>query len=100
MVNARAFSVHSFFGKLAALAKGFDFHRAAKQGELPQAVSTVEKFLHFRNLDVLYPSAAYAEDVMMRLDVAVIAGNVVQEGYLAGLSHRTKLLENPMDGSQ
>jgi hypothetical protein len=91
---------HSLLGKLAALAEGLDFHRTAKQCELSQAGSTFEKLFYFGYLYVMYPSAADAKDVVMRLHVAVIAGNVVQEGYLARLSDFAKLLQNPMDGGQ
>jgi hypothetical protein len=45
----------------------------------------------------MYPSASDTKDVMMRLNVAVIARNIVQERYLARLSHFAKLLQNPMD---
>jgi hypothetical protein len=45
----------------------------------------------------MYPSASDAEDVVMWLDVAVIARGIVQESYLAGLSHSAKLLQDPMD---
>jgi hypothetical protein len=67
---------------------------------LSQAGSTFEKLLHFGYLDVLYPPASDAEDVVMRLDVAVIARNIVQKRYLARLSYLAKLFENPMDGGQ
>jgi hypothetical protein len=46
------------------------------------------------------PSAADANDVVMRLNVAIIARNLMQERYLARLSHFAKLLENPMDRGQ
>ena len=36
----------------------------------------------------------------MRLQVAVIARNIMQERYLARLSHFAKLLQNPMDCGQ
>ena len=48
----------------------------------------------------MYPSASDAKDVVMRLHVAVIARNIVQERYLAGLSHFAKLLQNSMDRGQ
>ena len=48
----------------------------------------------------MYPSASDAKDVVMRLNVAVIARNIVQERYLARLSHFAKLLQNPMDCGQ
>ena len=48
----------------------------------------------------MYPSASDAKDVVMRLDVAVIARNIVQERYLARLFHFAKLLQNPMDCRQ
>ncbi len=48
----------------------------------------------------MYPSASDAKDVVMRLDVAVKARNIVQEGYLARFSDFAKLLQNPMDRGQ
>jgi hypothetical protein len=48
----------------------------------------------------MYPSATHTKDVVMRLHVAVIARNVVEEGYLARLSHVAKLLQNPVDRGQ
>jgi hypothetical protein len=51
-------------------------------------------------LYVMYPSASDAQDVVMRLHVAVIARNVVQECYLARLSDIAELLENPMHRGQ
>lgn len=38
--------------------------------------------------------------MMMRLYVAVKAGNIVQERYLARLSDFAKLLQNPMNRGQ
>jgi hypothetical protein len=92
--------LHPFLGKLAAAAKRIDFQRTAQQCELSQAGRAFEKLVHFGYLDVIYPSASDAQDVMMRLHVAVIAREVVQESYLARLSHLAKLLKNPMDCSQ
>jgi hypothetical protein len=92
--------LHSLLRELASLAESLDFQRTAQQCELSEAGCAFEKLVHFGNLDVLYPSAADAEDVVVRLDVAVIAGNVVEEGYLAGLADFAKLLENAMDGGQ
>jgi hypothetical protein len=37
---------------------------------------------------------------MMRLNVPIIARNIVQERHLARLSHVAKLLQNPMDRGQ
>jgi hypothetical protein len=48
----------------------------------------------------MYPPAADAKNMMMRLDVAVIARNIVEERHLARLSDLAKLLENTMDGGQ
>ncbi len=48
----------------------------------------------------MYPPASDAKNVVMRLHVAVIARNIVQEGYLARLSHFAKLLQYPMDCGQ
>lgn len=92
--------LHSLLRELASLAESLDFQRTAQQCELSEAGCAFEELVHFGNLDVLYPSAADAEDVVVRLDVAVIAGNVVEEGYLAGLADFAKLLENAMDGGQ
>ena len=90
-------SVQSLLGKLAPPAKSIDLQRTAEQGELSQAGCTFEKLVNFGYLYVLYPSASDANDVVMKLHVAVIAGNIVQERYLARLSHAAKLLQNPMD---
>jgi hypothetical protein len=91
---------YPLFGKLAGPAESFNFQRAAQQCELSQAGSTLEKLFQLGYLDVMYASASDAKDVVMRLDVAVIARNIVQERYLARLSHFAKLLENPMDCGQ
>ena len=96
----RALSMHSFLGKLAPPAESINFQRTAQQCELSQAGSTLEKLVHFGYLYVMYPSASDAKDVVMRLHVAVIARNIVQERYLARLSHFAKLLQNPMDCGQ
>jgi hypothetical protein len=45
----------------------------------------------------MYASASDAKDVVMRLDVAVVARGIVQEGYLASFSHAAKLFQDPMD---
>ena len=45
----------------------------------------------------MYPPASDAKDVVMRLHVAVMARNIVQQRYLARLPHLAKLLQNPMD---
>jgi hypothetical protein len=92
--------MHSLLGKLAPPAESLNFYRTAQQGELSQARSTLEKLFHFGYLDVMYPSASDAKDVVMRRHVAVIACNIVQERYLARLSHFAKLLQNPMDCGQ
>ena len=88
----------SLFGELAPLAESVDFQRAAQQCELSQARRTFQKLVHFRYLDVMYPPASDTKDVVMRLHVAVIARNIVQERYLACFSYFAKLLKNPMDG--
>jgi hypothetical protein len=93
-------AVHSLSGKLAALAESLDFQRTAEQCELSQAGCTFEKLVHFGHLYVMYPSASDAKDMVMRLHVAVVARNIVEEGYLARLSHFAKLLQNPMDCGQ
>jgi len=95
-----ALGLHSLLGKLAPLAESLDFQRTAQQCELSQAGCSFEKLVHFGYLYVMYPSASDAKDVVMRLDVAVIAGNIVQERYLARLSHCAKLLQNPMNCGQ
>jgi hypothetical protein len=92
--------VHSLFGKLASPAESINFYRAAEQCELPQAGFTLEKLVHFGYLDVMYPPASDAKDVVVRLDVTVVARNIVQERYLARLAHFAKLFQNPMDRGQ
>jgi hypothetical protein len=92
--------MHSLLGKLAPPAESIDFQRTAQQCELSQAGCTFEKLVHFGYLYVLYPSASDAENVVMRLHVAVIARNIVQERHLARLSHFAKLLQDPMDRGQ
>jgi hypothetical protein len=92
--------VPSLLGKLAPPAESFNFQRAAQQCELSQAGSTLEQLVHFGYLDIVYPSASDAKDVVMRLHVAVIARNIVQERYFACLSHFAELLQNPMDCGQ
>jgi len=84
-------------GNLAPAAKRIDFQRTAQQRELSQTGCTFEKLVNFRYLYVLDPSATDANDMVMTLHVAVIARNIVQERYLACLSHFAKLLQNPMD---
>jgi hypothetical protein len=95
-----ALGVRSLQGKLAPPAECINFQRTAKQRELPQAGSTLEKFVHLGYLYVMYPSAADAKDVVMRLYVAVKARNIVQQRYLARLPYFAKLLQNPMDCGQ
>jgi hypothetical protein len=97
-VWARA--ARSLFGKLAAHAESLDFQGAAKQCKLSKVRRTFEKLVRFGYLYVMYPSASHAKDVVMRLHVAVVACNVVEERYLARLSHFTKLLQNPVDRGQ
>jgi hypothetical protein len=92
--------VHSLLDKLAPPAESVDFQRTVQQCELSQAGCTFEKLVHFGYLYVIFPSASDAKDVVMRLDVAVIARSIVQERYLARLSHFAKLLQNPMDRGQ
>jgi hypothetical protein len=87
-------------GTLALAAESLDFQRAAQQCELSQAGCTFEKLVHFGYLYVMYPSASDAKDVVMRLHVAVITRKIVQNRYLARLSHFAKLLQNPMDCGQ
>jgi hypothetical protein len=84
-------------GNLAAPAESLDFQRTAQQCELSQTECTFEQLIHFGDLYVMYPSASDAKDVVMRLHVAIIARNIVQERYLMRLSHFAKLLQNPMD---
>jgi hypothetical protein len=83
--------VHSLFGKLAPPAESINFYRAAEQCELSQAGFTLEELVDFGYLDVMYPPASDAKDVVVRLDVAVVARNIVQERYLARLAHFAKL---------
>ena len=93
-------AARSLFGKLAAPAESLDFQRAAKQCKLSKVWGTFEKLVCFGYLDVMDPSASHTKDVVMRLYVSVIARNVVEEGYLARLSHLAKLLEDPVDRGQ
>jgi hypothetical protein len=88
---------HSLLGKLASPAERIDFQRTTQQCELSQAGCTFEKLVHFGRLNVMYPPALDAKDMMMRLHVAVVTRNIVQERYLARLPHFAKLLQNPMD---
>jgi hypothetical protein len=83
---------HLLLGKLAPPAESIDFQRAVQQCELSQGRCTFEKLVNFGYLYVLHPSASDANDVVMRLHVAVIARNFVQGRYLARLSHFAKLL--------
>jgi len=92
--------VRSLPSKLAPLAQSFDFQRTAQQCELSQAGRTFEKLVHVGYLYVVYPSASDANDVVMRLYVAVIPRSIMQERYLVRLSHFAKLLQNSMDGGQ
>jgi hypothetical protein len=92
--------VHSLLSELTPLAESFNFQRTAQQCEPSKSGSALEKLVHFGYLDVLYPSASDAKDVVMRLNVAVVSRNIMQERYLARLSDFTKLLQDPMDGGQ
>ena len=67
---------------------------------MSEASFTLEKLLHFGYLDVVYAPASDAKDVVMRLDIAVITCNIVQNRYLARLSYLAKLFQNPMGGGQ
>jgi hypothetical protein len=96
----RALDVHSLLGKLALPAESLNLQRAAQQCELSQVGSTLEELVHFGYFYVMYPSASDAQDVVMRLHVAVITRKIVQNRYLARLSHFAKLLQNPMDCGQ
>ena len=100
MLWRERWGVHSLLGKLAPPAESINFYRTAQQCELSEAGSTLEQLVHFGHLYVMYPSASDANDMVMRLHVAVIARNIVEERYLARLSDFAKLLENPMDGGQ
>jgi hypothetical protein len=93
-------AVHPLSGKLAAPAESVDFQRTAQQRELSQAGGTFEELVHLGHLYVMYPSAPDAKDVVMRLHIAVIARNIVEQRYLARLPHFAKLLQNPMDRGQ
>jgi hypothetical protein len=89
-----------FLGTLALAAESLDFERAAQQCELSQAGCTFEKLVHFGYLYVMHPSASDAKDMVMRLHVAIITRDIVQERYLACVSNFAKLLQNPVDCSQ
>ena len=95
-----ALGLRSLLRKLASPAESLDFQRTAQQCELSQVGSAFEELVHFGYLYVLDPSASDAEHVMMRFHVAVIARNVVEEGYLARLSDFAKLLEDAMNCGQ
>jgi len=95
-----ALGLPSLVCRLAPPAKSLDFHRTPQQRELSQAGCTFEKLVHFGYLDVMYASASDAKDVVMTLDIAVIARNIVQERYFARLSGFAELLQNPMDCGQ
>jgi hypothetical protein len=90
----------SLSGKLAAPAESVDFQRAAKQCKLSKVVCTFEKLVRFGYLYVMNPSASHTKDVVMRLHVAVIVCNVMEERYLARLSRFAKLLQGPVDRGQ
>ncbi len=94
------FGLGSLLGKLTPFAESLDFQRTAQQCELTQTGCPFEKLVHFGYLYVMYPSASDAKDVVMRLDVAVEARNIVQQRYLARLSDFAKLLQDPMDRGQ
>jgi hypothetical protein len=93
-------SVCSLVGELAPSAESFDFQRTAQRCELSEAGCPFEQLVYFGYLDVMYPSAADAEDVVMRLHVAIITRNIMQQRDLVRLSHFAKLFENPMDCGQ
>ena len=93
-------AAHPLFRKLAAPAESLNFKRTAKQCKLSKVGYALEKLVRFGDLYVMYPSASHTKDVVMRLHVSVIARNVVEDGYLARLSHFAKLLQNPVDRSQ
>jgi hypothetical protein len=78
-------------------AESLDFQRTAQYCELSQAGGPFEKLVHIGHLDVLYPPASDANDMVMRLDITVIARNIMQARYLARLCDLAKLLQNPMD---
>ena len=93
-------AARSLLGKLAAPAQSLDFQRAAKQCKLSKVGRTFEKFVRIGDLYVMDSPASHTKDVVMRLYVAVIACNVVEERYLTRLSHFAKLLQNPVDRGQ
>jgi hypothetical protein len=97
---ARGPSKPALLGHLAASAERLDFQRTAYQGELPQTGSTFEELVHFRYLDILNAPAANANDMMMRLDVAVVTRGIMQKRYLARLADLAEFLQNPMHGRQ
>jgi hypothetical protein len=96
----RALAARSLLSKLAAPAESLDFQRAAKQCKLSKVGGAFEKLVRIGYLDVMDPSASHTKDVVVRLHVAVIACNVVEERYLTRLSHFAKLLQNPVDRGQ
>jgi hypothetical protein len=94
------FEARSLLGDLAASAERMDLQRTAQQCELSQAPGTFDKLVHVGNLDVVYPPAADAKNMMVRLDVAVIASDIVQERYLARLTDVAKFVKDAVDGGQ
>jgi hypothetical protein len=89
--------VCSLVGNLATPTESIDLKRTAQECEPSQAGCTFEKLVHFGYLDVMYPSAPDAKDMVMTLHVPVITRNIMQKRYLTSLAHLTKLLQNPMD---
>ena len=81
-------------------AESLDLQRTAQQCELSQTGYSLKKFVYFGDVYVMYPAASDAKDVVIRLHVAVIARNIVQERYLARLSDFAKLLQHSMDCGQ
>ncbi len=91
---------HTLARSLTALAESLDFQRTAQKRELSQTGCTFEQLVHLGYLDIIHPSAANAQDVMMRRHVAVVARQIVQQSYLAGLSDLAELLQDPMNCSE
>jgi hypothetical protein len=89
--------VHSLLCPLALPAQSLYLQRTAQQRELSQAGRTFKQLVHVGYLYIMYPSASDAKHMVMRLHVAVIARDIMQERYLARFSHSAKLLQNPMN---
>ena len=67
---------------------------------MAQAGGTFKQFVDVGYIYVIDPLTSYADHMVMRLDVAVVTRCIVQQGYLACLSHLAKFVEDSMDRGQ